>query len=78
VAHLHRELGVSVVALIAIQPEEKGTAVEVEIVDADSGAVEAKKSERAVPDNELPKIVSATVHSLLLAAGPAGPTEKKP
>ena len=76
VAHLHRELGVSVVALITIQPEEKGTAVEVEIVDADSGAVEAKKSERAVPDHELPMIVSAAVHSLLLTAEPAGPTEK--
>ncbi|MBI5571366.1 MAG: zf-HC2 domain-containing protein [Desulfomonile tiedjei] len=75
VARLHSDLDVSVAALIALQPEEKGTAVAVEIVDAASGAIEAKKSERAVPDSELARTVSATVHSLLLSVGPP---EKKP
>ena len=75
IARLHSELDVSLVALITVKPEKDGSAVEVEIVDAGSGKVEAKKSESRVPGSELAKTVATTAHSLLLAAGPS---EKQP
>ena len=70
VDRLHQELHVSTVVLITIRQKKKRATVDLELVDAGSGAVQAKKVEKDVPDNVLEGTIREAAHSLLLGAAP--------